>query len=103
VKCDGRIEKVFYDELVLVEAMLNYVVLHTDTRKLMVHLTIKGVAEQLPSGRFLKIHKSTIINIDKVKSIEGNEVNLGKTKAVISQNLQESVTREIIRDKLMKR
>ena len=103
VKCDGRIEKVFYDELVLVEAMLNYVMLHTDTRKLMVHLTIKGVAEQLPSGRFLKIHKSTIINIDKVKSIEGNEVNLGKTKAVISQNLQESVTREIIRDKLMKR
>jgi len=103
VKCDGRIEKVFYDALVLVEAMLNYVMLHTDTRKLMVHLTIKGVAEQLPSGRFLKIHKSTIINIDKVKSIEGNEVNLGKTKAVISQNLQESVTREIIRDKLMKR
>lgn len=103
VKCDGRIEKVCYDELVLVEAMLNYVVLHTETRKLMVHLTIKGIAEQLPSGKFLKIHKSTIINIDKVKSIEGNEVNLGKAKAVISQNLQESVTKEIIRDKLLKR
>jgi len=103
VKCDGRIEKVLYDELVFVEAMLNYIVLHTETRKLIVHHTIKGIAEQLPPKNFLKIHKSTIINIDKVKSIEGNEVNLGKTKAVISQNLQESVIKEIIRDRLLKR
>lgn len=103
VKCDGRIEKVLYDELVLVEAMLNYVVLHTETRKLMVHLTMKNIVEQLPSGRFLKIHKSTIINIDKVKTIEGNEVNLGRVKAVISQSLQESVIREIIRDRMLKR
>lgn len=103
VKCDGRIEKVIYDELVLVEAMLNYVVLHTETRKLMVHLTMKSITEQLPSGRFLKIHKSTIINIDKVKSIEGNEINLGRAKAVISQSLQESVIREIIRDRMLKR
>jgi DNA-binding LytR/AlgR family response regulator len=103
VKCDGRIEKVLYDELIYVEAMLNYIVLHTETRKLIVHLTIKGIAEQLPPNHFLKIHKSTIININKVKSIEGNEVNLGKTKAIISQNLQESVIKEIIRDRMLKR
>ncbi|MBN9385536.1 MAG: response regulator transcription factor [Chitinophagaceae bacterium] len=103
VKCDGRIEKVLYDELVFVEAMLNYIVLHTETRKLMVHLTIKGISEQLPPNHFLKIHKSTIININKVKSIEGNEVNLGKAKAVISQSLQESVIKEIIRDRMLKR
>jgi DNA-binding LytR/AlgR family response regulator len=103
VKCDGRIEKVLYDELVFVEAMLNYVVLHAETRKLIVHLTIKGIAEQLPVGHFLKIHKSTIININKVKSIEGNEINLGRSKVVISQNLQESVIKEIIRDRMLKR
>jgi DNA-binding LytR/AlgR family response regulator len=102
VKCDGRIEKVLHDELIFVEAMLNYVVLHTETRKLIVHLTIKGITEQL-SGNFLKIHKSTIINIDKVKSIEGNEINLGKSKVTISQNLQEAVIKEIIKDRMLKR
>jgi len=103
VKCDGKIEKVFHEELVYVEAMLNYVVLHTETRKLIVHHTIKGITEQLPAKNFLKIHKSTIINISKVKNIEGNEINLGKAKVIISQNLQESVIKEIIQDKMLKR
>ncbi|MDR3681200.1 MAG: LytTR family DNA-binding domain-containing protein [Flavipsychrobacter sp.] len=103
VKCDGRIEKILYDELVYVEAMLNYVVLHTDTRKLIVYLTIKGVMEQLPSEFFLKIHKSTIVNINKIKSIEGNEINMGKAKVVISQTLQDGIMKEILKDRMMKR
>jgi DNA-binding LytR/AlgR family response regulator len=94
---------VLYDELVYVEAMLNYVILHTESRKLIVHLTMKGISEQLPSRLFLKIHKSTIINVGKIKSIEGNEVDLGGFKAVISQSLQESVIKEIIRDRMLKR
>jgi len=69
--------------------MLNYVVLHTTTRKMMVYLTIKGIGEKLPAGIFLKIHKSYIINANKVKSINGNEIDLGNAKVVISQNLYE--------------
>ncbi len=103
VKCDGRIEKILYDELVYVEAMLNYVVLHTDTRKLIVYLTIKGIMEQLPPEIFLKIHKSTIVNINKIKSIEGNEINMGKAKVVISQTLQDGIMKEILKDRMMKR
>src|SRR3954447_8911589 len=86
VKCNGKIEKIFYDELLYVEAMLNYVVLHTEERKLIVYLTIKGITEQLPTDIFLKVHKSAIININKIKSIEGNEINMGKAKVIISQN-----------------
>jgi|SRR5215203_3185152 len=103
VKCDGKIEKIFYDELVYVEAMLNYVILHTETKKMIVYLTVKGIAEQLPSGKFLKVHKSYIVNTGKIKSIEGNEINLGTAKVVISQNLHESVIKEILKDKMLKR
>ena len=103
VKCEGRIEKVLYDELVYVEAKLNYVMLHTESRQLMVYLTIKGIMDQLPPEVFLKIHKSTIININKIKSLEGNQVNMGKTSVVISQSLQESVLKEILKDRMLKR
>jgi DNA-binding LytR/AlgR family response regulator len=103
VKCNGRIEKILYDELVYVEAMLNYVVLHTEERNLIVYLTIKGIAEQLPQNIFLKVHKSTIININKIKSIEGNEINTGKAKVIISQSLQETVIKEILKGKMIKR
>ena len=103
VKCNGKIEKIFYDELIYVEAMLNYVVLHTTDKKMIVYLTIKSIAEQLPETLFLKIHKSTIINTGKIKSIEGNEIDMGKAKVVISQNLHDNVMKEILRDRMLKR
>ena len=103
VKCDGKIEKIFYDELLYVEAMLNYVILHTETRKMIVYLTIKGISEQLPLGKFLKVHKSYIVNTSKIKNIEGNEINLGSAKVTISQNLHDTVIKEILKDKMLKR
>jgi DNA-binding LytR/AlgR family response regulator len=103
VKCDGRIEKVLYDELIYVEAMLNYVILHTDAKKMIVYLTIKSIADQLPPDRFLKIHKSTIVNTGKIKSIEGNELDMGRTKVLISQGLQAGVIKEILKDRMLKR
>ena len=103
VKCDGKIEKIFYDELLFIEAMLNYVILHTESRKMIVYLTVKSIAEQLPADKFLKIHKSYIVNTSKIKNIEGNEINLGSAKVTISQSLQDSVMKEILRGKMLKR
>ncbi len=103
VKCEGRIEKLFYDDLLFIEAMLNYVILHTESRKYIVYLTIKGIYDQLPTNLFLKIHKSTIINLSKIKTIEGNQIDMGKAKVVISQNLQESVMTAIVKGRILKR
>jgi len=103
IKCDNQIEKVFYDDLLYAEAMLNYVMLYTSSRKMMVYITIKSLEEQLPSTIFIKVHKSFIVNINKVKSIEGNILDIGDTKITISQNLREKVLNEIVKDKMIKR
>src|SRR6476660_3492603 len=52
VKYNGRIEKVLYDDLLYVEAALNYVILHTSGNKMIVYLTIKGIIEELPRALF---------------------------------------------------
>jgi DNA-binding LytR/AlgR family response regulator len=103
IKSNNQIEKVFYDELLYAEAMLNYVMLYTNTRKMMVYVTIKSLEEQLPSDTFLKVHKSFIVNIDKVKRIEGNVLDIGNEKIAISQGLREKVIGEIIKDKMIRR
>jgi DNA-binding LytR/AlgR family response regulator len=97
------LEKVFYDDLLYAEAMMNYVMLYTNSKKMMVYITIKGLEEQLPAEMFIKVHKSFIVNISKIKSIEGNIINIGDKKITISQNLREKVINEIVRDKLIKR
>ena len=103
IKCDSQIEKVFYNDLIYAEAMLNYVMLYTSFKKMMVYITIKSLEEQLPSDTFIKVHKSFIVNINKIKSIEGNILDIGNEKITISQNLREKVIAEIVKDKMIKR
>ncbi len=103
IKCDNQIERVFYDDLLYAEAMMNYVMLHTLTKKMMVYITIKSLEDQLPAGKFIKVHKSFIININKIKSIEGAVINIANTRITISQNLKERVLNLILKDKMIKR
>jgi DNA-binding LytR/AlgR family response regulator len=103
IKCNNQIEKILYNDLVYAEAMLNYVMLHTTTKKMMVYVTIKSLEEQLPSDIFIKVHKSFIVNISKIKSIEGSILDIGSEKITISQNLREKVINEIVKDKMIKR
>jgi DNA-binding LytR/AlgR family response regulator len=103
IKCNNQIEKVFYHDLFYAEAMLNYVMLYTNSKKMMVYVTIKSLEEQLPRAIFIKVHKSFIVNITKIKSIEGNILNIGNEKITISQNLREKVISEIIKDKMIRR
>jgi DNA-binding LytR/AlgR family response regulator len=103
IKCDNQIEKVFYADLVYAEAMLNYVMLYTNSKKMMVYVTIKSLEGQLPSDIFIKVHKSFIVNINKIKSIEGNILDIGNKKITISQSLREKVINEIVKDKMIKR
>jgi len=103
VKCDGRIEKVEYDDLQFVEAMLNYVVLHTTEGKRIVYLTMKSIMEQLPADLFLRVHKSYIINLSKVKSIEGNTIRFDNATVAISQQFYDKVIKAIVKDRMLKR
>lgn len=103
VKCDGKIERVLYADLIYVEAMANYVVLYTIPKKLVVYLTIKGIQEKLPADRFLQVHKSHIVNLKMINSIEGNMLNLGSAKVTIGQSFYDEVMDRILRGKYFKR
>jgi DNA-binding LytR/AlgR family response regulator len=103
VKYNGRIEKVLYDDLLYIEAALNYVILHTSNNKMIVYLTIKGILEDLPATFFIKVHKSFIVNRHKISSIEGNIIRIGKAEIPISQNYHEEVMKVILSGKMLKR
>ena len=103
VKCDGKIEKVVYYELVYIEAMANYVILHTVNDKLVVYLTIKGILEKLPAEQFLQVHKSYIVNAEKINTIEGNMLHLGSKKITMGVNYTDNVMDRILKNKFIKR
>jgi DNA-binding LytR/AlgR family response regulator len=69
------------NEVLFMEAYENYVLLHlSDGRKFVCHNTMKEMEESLPSAFFIRVHKSFIINYDKVSCIEGNIIVLGQNE-----------------------
>ena len=63
-----------YDDILYVEALENYVIVTTFNEKYTIHLTMKTIFDRLPLNRFKRIHRSYIINLNKIKKIEDNQV-----------------------------
>jgi DNA-binding LytR/AlgR family response regulator len=103
VRNNAVIEKVFYDELLYAEAMSNYVILHTTSKKIIAYLTMKGLLEDLPADRFLRVHKSFIVNLDKVNSIEGNILHVAGHQIPVGASISESVMKTILNGRFLKR
>ena len=103
VKCGDSLEKIVYGELLYVEAMMNYVVLHTVNRKLIAYLTLKGILSQLPAHVFVQVHKSFVVNREFVSSIRGNVLQLGTAAVPVSQHFYEAAMQEILKDRILKR
>lgn len=103
IKADNKLVKILLDEVLFVEALQNYVVIHTLSKKHITYLTFKSVEEYLPPGRFVKTHKSFIIAADKVVSIEGNTIRLGTHDIPISRNLKDDVMEKLLNGKFLKR
>jgi DNA-binding LytR/AlgR family response regulator len=103
IKTDGKLVKIFYDDILLVEAVQNYVNIFTAEKKYITYLTFKSVEEYLPAGSFIKVHKSYIVPAQKIESIEGNEIKIGAHQVPISRNLKDEVMEKLLGNKFLKR
>lgn len=74
VKVDNKLVRINFDEVRYVEALGDYVHVVTGQSKLIVYSTMKAVEEKFPSSRFLRVHRSFIVNFDRIQALEDNSV-----------------------------
>jgi DNA-binding LytR/AlgR family response regulator len=103
IKCDHKFEKVVFSDVLYVESMQNYSIIHTSERKLIAYITLSGLEEQLPSARFLKVHKSFIVSLEKVTALDGHDILIGNARIPISRGIKDEVTAKIMGNHLFKR
>src|SRR5687767_14133910 len=103
IKADNKLVKVSFNDILFIEAWQNYVVVHTQERKLITYLTFKSVEEYLPSSQFIKVHKSFIVSATKIDSIDGNDIRISQHHIPISRNLKDEVMDKLLKGKFLKR
>jgi DNA-binding LytR/AlgR family response regulator len=103
VKSNGKFERVAFSDILYVESMQNYVLIHLPGQTLIVYMTLAGLEAQLPPRRFMKVHKSFIVAIEQVRSIENNDIIIGQSRIPISRSLKDEVMKRILGDNLLSR
>lgn len=97
VKTDYKLRRIDLDKILYIEGLKDYVRIFTDNeeRPIMSLTSIKALEEYLPSEHFIRIHRSYIVNKQKIKIIERGRIVFGKTYLPISdtykQNLQDFI------------
>jgi DNA-binding LytR/AlgR family response regulator len=76
IKKGSSLVKLKLREIVFVEALENYVTLNTNTDKFTIHFTMKAIESQLPSGVFIRVHRSFIINKSMIQSIKESSLDI---------------------------
>lgn len=95
VNIDRRLVKIKYSDVNLIEAKGDYILIKTINGNLTVHTTLKKIQDLLPKRTFFKIHRSFIINIDKIVDIEDNSVLINKEVIPISRSFRKDLIESI--------
>jgi DNA-binding LytR/AlgR family response regulator len=84
VKADKKIYALSFSEIQLIEGQGDYIRIRTTRGNLVVHDTIKNFFGGLPESKFMRIHKSYVINLNCIDYIEGNQVRIGEHTVPVS-------------------
>jgi DNA-binding LytR/AlgR family response regulator len=103
VKADSKLEKIAFADMLFAEALENYVAIYTREKKIITHLTLKMLQEKLPAAAFIQPHKSYLVAIDKIASLEGNMLHIAQYTVPISKYQKDEVMEKIVNSKLLKR
>jgi DNA-binding LytR/AlgR family response regulator len=95
IKAEGKIYKILHSDLRYAEASGNYTKISTSNATLLPSMTFSSFLELLPAHRFLRVHRSFVVNKAKISHIEGNRVYIDSTEIPIGSNYREAFLNEL--------
>ncbi|MDB5274657.1 MAG: putative response regulatory protein [Chitinophagaceae bacterium] len=96
LKAGQEMVKVEYDDILYIEGLKDYVKIFTRNNKsIIINGNLKSIENKLPARRFARIHKSTIVSIDKIDSIHKGRIKIGQIEITIGDLYKEIFTKII--------
>jgi DNA-binding LytR/AlgR family response regulator len=95
VKDNGVLKRIAIDDILFLEAMGDYVKVHTPQKFHVVHATLKSIEEKLPASKFLRVHRSYIVAINKIDYIQEGTITIGKTTIPVADTHKANLSKRL--------
>jgi len=95
VKTEHKIQKIYLDDILYIEGLKDYISIFTRTERIITLQNMKKMEESLPSKSFIRVHKSYIIALGKIESIERSRIQIGEKIIPIGDTYREYFFKQI--------
>lgn len=85
IKSRKKMEKVPLQDILFLEAKLNYVLIQLENEKMLTYASMKSMVSMLPSGEFMKVHRSYIVSLPRVRRLDGQTLLVGSHEIPINR------------------
>ncbi|MDR6781471.1 DNA-binding LytR/AlgR family response regulator [Pedobacter africanus] len=103
VKADRRIFKVYFNNILFIQGLKDYVVMHSENQKVITAMNIKTIYDQLPKEIFVRVSKSYVINVRHIGSMDNNTVYIGTNEIPIGSVYRDFFFNEFVTKKMLNR
>ncbi|MCB9306957.1 MAG: response regulator transcription factor [Lewinellaceae bacterium] len=95
IKADHKVHRIKYGDIVYIQSMREYVAFHTDNGRILSLNSLKQLEEELPPERFIRVHKSYMVAIGRINTMEGNLLHVGKEKIPVGANYRDALVKRV--------
>ncbi len=95
VKTEHKIQKIYLDDILYIEGLKDYISIFTKTERIITLQNMKKMEESLPAKSFIRVHKSYIVAIGKIESIERSRIQIGEKTIPIGDTYREYFFKQI--------
>lgn len=98
IKVDGEYRSIDHNQVLYIAGMKDYVMMHLESEEdpLVIHITMKAIEEMLPAERFMRVHRSYIVALDKITSIDSfGDICIGSTSIPVSDSYRKEIDKYI--------
>lgn len=95
IKKDSVLTKVPVTDILWIEALGDYITVHTKDQRFVIHATLKSIESKLPANKFVRVHRSYIVQIDNVRKVEDTTIYINETSIPVGALYKESFIKRL--------
>ncbi len=103
IKSNKKFEVIQINDILFIEALQNYIIIHTHHKKSVAYLSLKDIVKSLPPALFIQVHKSYIVSVKHIASVSKEEINISGHSIPVGRSYSDSLFKEIVSGKLIKK